>query len=85
MKDTGKGIASNALEHIFEEFRQESETTHRTHGGTGLGLAIVRKLAQAMGGDVQVESELGTGTTFTIRLPLPPIHDVSELDVEEMA
>jgi len=69
VEDTGRGISPAALEHIFEPFRQEDSTTTRKHGGTGLGLAICRRLATALGGELTVESELGQGTTFHVRLP----------------
>jgi signal transduction histidine kinase len=54
---------------VFEEFTQADSTTAQRYGGTGLGLAITRKLARMMGGDVTVQSELGKGSTFTVRLP----------------
>jgi signal transduction histidine kinase len=85
VRDTGKGIAPTALEYIFEEFRQESENTQRTHGGTGLGLAICRKLAELMGGTITVESILGEGTTFSVQLPLKPVQNVTEGEMEELA
>lgn len=68
--DTGKGIPTEAQEYIFDEFRQVDGSYNRTQGGTGLGLAIVRKLAQAMGGTIQLESQLGVGSTFRVTLPL---------------
>ncbi|HVO69954.1 MAG TPA: histidine kinase N-terminal 7TM domain-containing protein [Aggregatilineaceae bacterium] len=68
--DTGVGIPPHALEYIFDEFRQVDGSYQREHGGTGLGLAIVRKLAILMGGRVNVQSEVGKGSTFTVQLPL---------------
>jgi two-component sensor histidine kinase/CheY-like chemotaxis protein len=68
--DSGIGIPADRLEEIFESFRQVDGGVTRRHGGTGLGLAICRSLARAMGGDVAVESTLGTGSTFTLTLPL---------------
>jgi signal transduction histidine kinase len=70
VEDTGIGIPPHAREFIFEEFRQADQSSSRKYGGTGLGLAIVQKYARAMGGSVNVKSELGKGSTFTVSLPL---------------
>jgi signal transduction histidine kinase len=68
--DTGRGIAPGKLRTIFEPFVQvDRHLTHESQQGVGLGLAISRDLARAMGGDLTVESELGVGSTFVLRLP----------------
>ena len=68
--DTGIGIAPEAHERIFEEFRQESDQVSRTYGGTGLGLSIARKLTELQGGEMGVESTPGHGSRFWFTLPL---------------
>ncbi|HUP42279.1 MAG TPA: ATP-binding protein [Thermoanaerobaculia bacterium] len=68
--DTGIGIPEAALPRIFERFYRVDKGRGRAEGGTGLGLAIVKHVAQSAGGLVEVESELGAGTTFRVRLPL---------------
>lgn len=68
--DTGEGIPPEHLPHVFERFYQVDRTMRRQHGGTGLGLAVVKSLVELHGGTVTVESQVGTGTTFWVRLPL---------------
>lgn len=77
--DTGIGIPPHALEYIFDEFRQVDGSTHREYGGSGLGLALVRKFALLMGGTVDVQSEIGNGSAFRVRLPLS-IPEISVAD-----
>lgn len=69
VSDTGRGIAPDALERIFDAFQQEDPQTARTHGGTGLGLTISRRLAGLMGGSLTVASARGQGATFSLHLP----------------
>ena len=67
--DTGIGMTAEQIGKLFQEFSQASSSTASKYGGTGLGLVISRRFCQMMGGDITVESELGRGSTFTIRLP----------------
>jgi PAS domain S-box-containing protein len=69
VRDTGPGIPADKQQAIFEPFVQLGRTLTSTHEGAGLGLAISRDLARAMSGDVTVESTVGTGSTFVLRLP----------------
>ncbi|MBI2182790.1 MAG: GAF domain-containing protein, partial [Deltaproteobacteria bacterium] len=70
VSDTGIGMEKEALDMIFEEFRQADMSSTRRYGGTGLGLAIVKKFINLMGGEIVVESEVGKGSKFTITLPM---------------
>ena len=74
VSDTGQGIPAGELARVFERFYRVDKARARQTGGTGLGLAIVRHVAEAHGGTVGVESELGRGSTFTVVLPVagPP-------------
>lgn len=77
--DTGLGIPADSLELVFEPFRQLNGSMMRTHGGIGLGLALSRRLARLLGGELSVASQVGKGSTFTLRLPRsvfsPPMGD----------
>ncbi|MCH7988132.1 MAG: response regulator [Planctomycetes bacterium] len=84
VKDTGIGIASDQLERVFEPFKQADMSMTRRFGGTGLGLAISKKLAEILGGDLQVRSEPGQGSTFSLTVATGPLDDVELLnDVSE--
>lgn len=69
VSDSGIGISPGQLKRIFEAFEQQEGQNTRRYGGTGLGLAISRKLARMMGGELEVESEPGKGSVFTLTLP----------------
>lgn len=71
--DSGIGIGQESLETLFDPFVQADVSTTRKFGGSGLGLSIVKNLLDLMGGDIQVTSDLGQGSTFTVHLPLPRV------------
>ncbi len=68
--DSGIGIAADQHERIFQAFQQLDGSTSRRYGGTGLGLAITRQLLEALGGDIQLQSQPGQGSQFSVRLPV---------------
>jgi len=82
VSDTGEGIPDDALEYIFDEFRQVDGSSTRKHGGTGLGLSITKKLTKILGGSIEARSVEGKGSTFTVRIPFKEIE--SELTPEEI-
>jgi signal transduction histidine kinase len=75
VRDTGIGIPAHALKELFQEFHQLEAGDGRRYDGTGVGLALSRRLARALGGEIEVRSGIGEGSTFTLVLPrvMPPV------------
>lgn len=71
VEDTGIGISEDKLAHIFDSFSQASSDTTRKYGGTGLGLAIVKELVEQQGGQIEVSSEVGKGSSFKVIVAYP--------------
>ena len=88
VSDTGVGIPADALEYIFDEFRQVDGSSTREHGGTGLGLSITKKLTHILGGTIEASSVEGKSSTLTVILPLvrkdeESLPEVTELEEEQ--
>ena len=88
VSDTGLGIPADALEYIFDEFRQVDGSSTREHGGTGLGLSITKKLTHILGGTIEASSVEGKSSTLTVILPLvrkdeESLPEVTELEEEQ--
>jgi two-component system sensor histidine kinase RpfC len=81
VEDTGVGIPAEKLDKVFDMFWQAEASTSRRFGGTGLGMMVARDLTRLMGGQIQVRSQLGEGTRFSVRLPLLP-EQTGVLDVK---
>jgi signal transduction histidine kinase len=74
VRDTGTGIAADQIPHLFERFRRIEGAKRRSHEGSGIGLALVHELVKFHSGSIQVESELGKGSTFKVTLPFGTAH-----------
>lgn len=81
--DSGCGIAAAQLPELFSRFHQVDSSATRQHGGSGIGLALVKQLVQLMGGEVGVQSAVGQGTRFFVRLPYAPAGDAAMPSVQE--
>jgi signal transduction histidine kinase/ligand-binding sensor domain-containing protein/CheY-like chemotaxis protein len=75
VSDTGIGISGEKIKQIFERFTQADSSTTRNYGGTGLGLTIAKNLAELMGGSLEVQSEQGKGSVFTLLIPMEVVDD----------
>jgi signal transduction histidine kinase len=82
IRDNGIGMSPESLKKLFTPFTQAEKYTTRDFGGTGLGLTISKRFCQLLGGDITVESELGKGSAFTVRLPAGQ-SGMSDKDVEK--
>ncbi len=83
--DTGIGICSEAIDGLFEPFSQADTSSTRHYGGTGLGLSISQRLAEMLGGGIQVRSELGRGTTFTLTVDARPSPTMGKRETQHVA
>lgn len=84
VQDTGRGIPEDQLEHVFEAFAQVGAPSGRLFEGVGLGLPISRWLAEHLGGSLAVQSKLGSGSTFTLRVATGPLDDVEWIPADKV-
>ena len=84
-EDTGIGISKRFLPHVFEAFAQDIDVARSSYEGTGLGLPIVKSLVEKMGGTVDVESEKGVGSIFTVRIPFKTAAEQPSVEEKQKA
>ena len=85
VKDTGIGMSETQMAKVFGSFTQADNSTTKKYGGTGLGLTITKQFTELMGGSITVESEVGIGTTFTMRIPKVTIMEEEKADTTNAA
>lgn len=81
VSDTGSGMTPDQIDSLFRPFSQADATIHRRFGGSGMGLFISKELAEAMGGSIEVESDLGEGSSFDVRIPVEIPSDAQIADM----
>lgn len=80
IRDTGIGVPEDERAHLFDRFHQADNSRKRRFGGSGLGLSVAHEILQLLGGDIQIESELGKGSVFTVRLGIGSLEDLEMID-----
>lgn len=85
VSDTGIGMTSKHMDNLFEAFAQADESITKKYGGTGLGLTLCKSFSELMGGEINVRSEAGEGSTFTLLLPVEPPVSVAVKEDEDLA
>jgi signal transduction histidine kinase len=79
VQDTGMGMPADAATYIFEPFRQIDNSETRKFKGTGLGLAITKRLVERLGGTIEVETQIGKGSAFIVKLPRANVPETEDM------